>query len=202
MYQRNGKRKAQASATWTRARKRKTQKVFAPRLSNGWSRKARGELSPPVIRRKMRRLSVEKWLRKELRANRKLMLGVFRFGLGVLVAFSTALYYVRRDVANNLAAHNALPANGTVPPMRYFIGTTVLFVIACIICAMNRYLIQRQVGYRKQLIDMHPSYSGIVETSTGGRINRYHYWLFFAFPLIDVVLFFYSRLASSVTIPW
>lgn len=144
----------------------------------------------------------EQWLREEIRANRTLMLALFQWGLAVLVGMGTILYYVRRDVANNLALHHSLPPDGTVPPVRWFVGTAIMLMVSLIFCSMSKYLIKRQVTYRTQLIEMKPSFSGIIEGPTGGRINRYHYWLFLAFPFLDAVLWFYFRLACSFTIPW
>jgi hypothetical protein len=144
----------------------------------------------------------EQWLRQEIRANRTLMLGLFQWGLTVLVGMETCMYYIRRDVATNLALHGSLPANGTIPPVRWFVGSVVLAIVAFLFCSMNRYLIQRQVAYRTQLIAMVPSFSGIKERPTGGKINRYHYLLFFAIPVLDVLLWFYFRLTASITIPW
>ena len=44
----------------------------------------------------------EKWLRDEIRDTRNMVIGLQRWGVTVLVAVETSLYYVRRDIAQNL----------------------------------------------------------------------------------------------------
>jgi hypothetical protein len=57
--------------------------------------------------------------------------------------------------------------------------------------------------YRKQLLEMQPSYSGFIETmATGGKINPLTHVLFLAFPVIDGLFWFYFHLTSSISIPW
>ena len=207
-------KKAQGSANSTRASRadHSTRKTpAASTIANGKA-SARGWLFTGLTHRSLRsrraafwreRLRVkEQWLREEIRANRTLMLSLFQWGLAVLAAIETCLYYVRRDVSNNLALHGALPPYGTVPPGRWFVGTTILIIVAAIFCSMAKYMINRHVAYRTQLLTLSPSFSGIREGPTGGRINRYHYLLFFTFPVMDSVLWFYFRLTGSITIPW
>ena len=81
------------------------------------------------------------------------MLQMMQWGVMTLAAVATALYYVRRDVANNLTLHNVLPANGTLPPGRWFVGTAFLTMIAMIFCSLTKYMVNRHIGYRKQLLD-------------------------------------------------
>ena len=87
-----------------------------------------------------KRIRASKWRLEAKRANRTLMLNLFQWGLAVLVGMETCLYYVRRDVANNMAQHHALPSYGTVPPVRWFVGTTLVMIVALILCSMNTLL--------------------------------------------------------------
>jgi hypothetical protein len=217
-HHRKQKKKAPASVNWTGALKRKgsTNKVrpltpLVSRSSNGkashnlFTANGAGSRSQTGSQRRTQkgRLKIkEQWLREELRANRTLMLGLFQWGLAVLTGMETVIYYVRRDVASNLALHNALPPNGTVPPTRWLVGTAILTMVAIIFCLMSKYLVARQVAYRGQLVGMKHSFSGIIEGPMKAGINKYHYWLFLAFPAMDVMLLFYFRLTSSITIPW
>jgi hypothetical protein len=143
----------------------------------------------------------ERWLRDEIRASRQIILGVMKWGVTVLTATGALLYYIRRDVANRMFTMHTLPQYGTVPPARWLVGTAFLAMIAFIYCIMTRYVVKRHVGYRSQLLDM-DSYSGIEEGPTGGKINNTFYFLFYAFPAFDLILWFYFRAISSITIPW
>jgi hypothetical protein len=144
----------------------------------------------------------EQWLREEIRASRTLLFQIARWGVMTLAAVSTALYYVRRDVLNHLSQHNVLPANGTVPPGRWFVGTAFLCMIAIMFCTMSKYLSRKHVAYRTQLLEIQPSYSGIKESPTGGNINLFPYFIYLAFPILDFGLWFYFRLTNGITIPW
>ena len=142
----------------------------------------------------------EETLREEIRASRTLMQGTMQWGVTTLAAIETALYYVRRDVANNLSLHHLLPPNGTVPPVRWFVGTGFLLLIATVFCVITKYMTGRHVGYRRQLLEMGESYSGIEERPTGGRINCLPQLLFLAFPAFDCLVWLYFHITSSITI--
>jgi hypothetical protein len=131
-----------------------------------------------------------------------MILGLLKWGVAVLAATATSLYFVRRDVATHLSAIGTLPSYGTVPPGRWFIGTAFLTMTAFIFCYLTKYVIKRHVSHRKQLSEMKPSYSGIEEEIGGGKIQYIHYWLYYAFPAFDLVLWCYFRFAGSITISW
>jgi hypothetical protein len=145
----------------------------------------------------------ENTLRKEIRANRTMLLSLFRWGVTVLAGLESSLYFIRRDAANHLAQIGALSSTGTVPLGRWLAGTAFMTLNAFIFCALTKYTIKRHIGYRSQLIEMNPSFTGIKENGlAGGNMNNMHYFLFYAFPVFDFVLWFYFRVAGSISIHW
>jgi len=210
------KKKAPASANWSRALKRKgpthkvkpltrqllhmpngsaSHKLFTTN-GNGSLRHATAQLSLTMERRKTK----EEWLRKEIRDNRSTMTELLKWGVAVLTGVETMLYFVRRDVANHLASIGTLPAYGTVPAGRWFIGTAFLTMIALFFCQMTNYVMKRHIKHREQLLNMKPTYSGIIEEVGGGRIRQLHYYLLLAFPAFDLILWCYFRITGSITI--
>ena len=216
-WRRKLKKSAPASANWTGARRRAQSKIgtlASVHSIPGLNGNARLSLStgsngkgPHKVRnaaseiKKWMRVR-EQWLREEIRANRIMILELMKWGVVVLSGVTSSLYFVRRDVAKHLAALGALPSYGTVPPGRWFIGTLFLTMIASIFSVLTTYVMKRHVGYRTQLLKRRLSYSRIQERETGGRIKYLHYFLFFAFPAFDLVLWFYFRATGSITIPW
>ncbi|MCF7966675.1 MAG: hypothetical protein K9L79_14225 [Methylobacter tundripaludum] len=149
----------------------------------------------------------EDWLRQEIRASRTLATSLLQWGITVLAAVELNLYYVRRDVMKHLLDAGKLKVDELLPFPRWLIGTLLLSLLAYIFSQYMKRTVLHHVAYRTQLVSMAPSYSGIEETvSTGGSINKIHYYLYFAFPLFDigVWLLFYAgeRLNIQISIPW
>jgi len=140
----------------------------------------------------------EKWLREELRANRTLLLGLLQWGVTVLAAVETSLYYVRRDATKHLIDLGQLKPEQPLPLLRWGLGTVFLTILAYIFFRLTDYVVQRHGFYRDQLITMSPSYSGIQEQSRGGRINTIHHYIFFLFPAFDVVLWVYFYVGEVI----
>jgi len=215
-HHRTIKKKAQASANWTRALKRKGPTRIVKPLTSLASHATNGKASHKLFTangvesqlEKTARLSLklerqktkEKWLRKEIREDRTIMLGLLKWGVTVLAGVESTLYFVRRDVATHLAAIRALPSYGTVPLGRWCIGTAFLTMIAFFFCYMIKYVLRRHIKHREELLKMAPSYSGICEEIGGGKIRQIHYYLFFAFPIFDLILWCYFRIRGSITI--
>jgi len=209
-------KKAQASANWTGALGRKRTKrtltlesLHPPggdvngKLLTGNGGLAERKISACFGAEIERREKMEKWLREEVRDSRKILLSLYKWGVTVLAGLESSLYFVRRDAANHLDKIHALPAYGTVPLGRWLAGTGFLTMIAFIFCHLVSYTIRRHVGYRSQLIGMKPSYSGIIENGlAGGKLHTMHFWLFYAFPAFDFVLWFYFRVAGNFTVHW
>jgi hypothetical protein len=147
----------------------------------------------------------EEWLREDLRASRTLMLHLVQWGSTVLAAVELNLYYVRQDVRKHLIEQHVMEPSELLPIQRWLIGTLLLAILAYVFSFYMHRLHRTHVAYRKQLIEMNPSYSGIQEEiPTGGRIGRVHYPLFFAFPFFDmfVWLFFYAGPRLHISLPW
>jgi hypothetical protein len=199
-HKKNGtKKKAQASVSWTRALGcKRTGKPLTPSTIHSPNGKVNRKMLTTAMTAQLRPVSErkrvkEEWLRLEIRENRRLVLAMYRWGVAVLAGLESSLYFIRHDVAIRLA--------GGVPLERWLAGTCFLTMIAFIFCKLASYSVKRHVDYRKQLIKMKPSYSGIVENGlANGRMHNLHFYLFYAFPLFDFVLWFYFRVAGSLTI--
>ena len=206
----NAKNKALSSRNWKRAECKGPNGKDALTLqsSRNGNGKSRGRLSTA---RRPRRAETsqteqakfkEQTLREELRMNRKTMLTLMRWGVTVLAGIASSLYFIRRDVANHLSNIGKLPSYGIVPPGRWFVGTAFLIMIASLFCFMTSYLIKRQVSYRAQLLELDPSYSGIHEPPGNSKLRWFHLYLFFSFPLFDIMVWCYYRFGGNITIPW
>jgi hypothetical protein len=144
----------------------------------------------------------EKWLREEIRATRSSFTGLLQWGVTILAALETNLYYVRRDVAKHLQEAQLVSPDQMFPFFKWVVGTFFIFSIAVIFSILIYYVIRRHIGYRSQLLAM-DSYSGIVEPKTGGKINFIPFGLLFFFPVFDLVLWTYSKVGSvMINIPW
>jgi hypothetical protein len=147
----------------------------------------------------------ERWLRKELRATRKLIMTQLQWAVTVLAATELNLYYIRRDIRQHLVDEKIISPIQLVPFFRWFLGTLFLIVLAYIFSRYSSRLVKRHEMYRKQLHAMNPSYSGIDESiPVGGKLAKIFYYLFYAFPLFDLIIWilFYAGTKLSITIPF
>src|ERR1041384_3775063 len=108
----------------------------------------------------------EEWLREEIRAGRTIMLTMLRWGITLQTAFEAALYFIRHDVM----VRQSLPPNQPFPFLRWIVGTGVQFFLAFVFWKFTSYTMKTHVNYRKQLVAMNPSFSGIEERPSGNRL--------------------------------
>jgi hypothetical protein len=146
----------------------------------------------------------EEWLRSEVRATRSQIFVLLQWGVAVLAATELNLYYIRRDITKHLVEQNVIQPNELLPFFRWFVGTLLLTLLAGVFLIYMRRLVIHHVAYRKQLIDLEPSYSEIVEVATGGAVNRLHYLLFSIFPIFDLFVWFmfFAGNKLQILIPW
>jgi hypothetical protein len=144
----------------------------------------------------------EEWLREELRHTRMMWLNLLKWGVTVLAALESSLYFVRRDVTEHLIAAGALPIGGLMPWPRWFLGTLFLAFIAYVFALLTVYIGKKHTGYREQLVSMKPSYSEIKEIPVGTKLKNAPYYLFYAFPVIDQLLYLTFSISKSFKIPW
>jgi hypothetical protein len=129
----------------------------------------------------------EEWLREEIRAVRALSFTVIQWGVTVLTAVGTSLYYLRRDIADHLKPPSDMEA---ISYYRWCIGSGFLFFLASIFSRQTKYLNIKLVSYREQLIDMKPSYSGIFEKQPAKTwLSKLTHLLLYAFPILDQFLY-------------
>lgn len=149
----------------------------------------------------------EQWLREEIRDARIMIIGLQRWGVTLLAAIESSLYYLRRDVSIRLIKAGAMREGQLLPFFRWFLGTLLLVIVAGIFGYLTYYIIRRLRNYRKQLLEMVPSYSGIKELELGGfNIKHMHIFLFFLVPLFDLMIYGLLSLETggefTLKIPW
>ena len=144
----------------------------------------------------------EEWLREELRHTRTMWLNLLKWGVTFLAALESSLYLVRRDITEHLISAGTLPIGGLMPWPRCFLGTLFLAFIAYVFALLTIYVGEKHTGYRIQLVSMKPSYSGIDEIPVGTKLKYAPHYLFFAFPVIDQLLYLTFSISKSFKIPW
>ena len=148
--------------------------------------------------------SPEELIREEIQSLRDLMLRLIQWGVSILVALQTALYFVRRDVikslidreltstttmgqaVDKLVQAGKLDAGALLPWRRYIAGTYFLLFVALIFAGITIYGSMQYRHYKQQLAQ-HVS-SGITDV----QVYKMPRWLillvFLFFPLFDVLV--------------
>ena len=130
----------------------------------------------------------ELWLREEVRRGRDIMMNLLRWGVTVLTGAEAGLFILRR----HLQTSGVVDCTKPFPFNRWIVGTCMLAFLATFFCVLLTYTQQTHVNYRKQLVALDPSYSGIKERAVGNRwLPRITRWLLFAFPIADLCLWLY-----------
>jgi hypothetical protein len=129
----------------------------------------------------------EQWLREEIRHSRTMTMNLVQWGITVLVAAESYLYYVRKDITERLVSLHVLSQGEPPPLLRWLLGTFFLTLIATCFSSLLLYNRRKHISYRTQLHGMNPSYSGIEEKPPGTKLHLMPHLLFFAFPLFDCV---------------
>jgi len=141
-------------------------------------------------------------LREEIRDCRKTLMDTLKWGVTVLAALETSLYYVRRDAAQHLMKMGVLTDLEMFPLSRWIIGTIFLTMVAFTFSFLSNYSRFKLVNYRQQLIGM-STYSGIDEIPAGTRLVHIDKYLFFVFPLCDLLTWLYFKVGDIIVkIPW
>jgi hypothetical protein len=126
-----------------------------------------------------------------------------QWGVSVLVALQTGLFFVRKEIVSNLIDREVTPGaakkvaveslvhsgkladGGVLSWKTYLVGTTFLLAVACIFMALTLYVSTRQRFYRAELKRCEEALARSPEPYTPIR------WIlmamFFFFPLFDLV---------------
>lgn len=130
----------------------------------------------------------EEWLREEVKNHRALLLSLIQWGVTLLAAVESSLYFVRRDLAQSIMQKQYVIPAQVLTFGRWLYGTIFLIVISALFSLMTSNLLKRYYDYRDQLITVAAGHSGIHD----GRVKRAFGWVtqlfFWAFPILDVGL--------------
>jgi hypothetical protein len=136
--------------------------------------------------------SKEELLWKEVQSLRELMLRLAQWGITVMAALHTAIYYVRRDIVERMVDAEQLKPGANLPLDRYVIGFLALVVVAFIFSSMSIAVSRQWRHMRQQLIDVAAAGSGI-DVYTHPRVPMR--WglviIYFIFPLMDLLVRIY-----------
>jgi hypothetical protein len=130
----------------------------------------------------------EQILREEIRSTRDLTFKMVQWGVTVLVASLTALFYGRRAFRDDFVALKRLNAGEQLPLKHYLIGTVLLLIIASVFSFLTHLAQRRTQKFRRQLDAL--SVSGIVEPSNKPFARWALMLLYLIFPLFDAAVRF------------
>jgi hypothetical protein len=128
--------------------------------------------------------SKEELLSEEVRTAADLTVKVQQWGVTLMVTLQTSPFFVRRDIVQGLVVSKKLKEGAELPWHRYLIGTVFLVIVAYILSRFNQRMAAQYRHYKQQLIEARDS--GITDLPIV-RTSRLVTWLYFIFPMIDVV---------------
>ena len=130
----------------------------------------------------------EGWLREEIKNHRGHLFSLVQWGITLLAALESSLYFVRRDLAQALMRNQFTVPAEAFSVGRWGFGTLLLLLVCMLFSFLYLNLLNRYYDYRDQLNAASGEYSGISD----GVVKRKLKWLplvfFWAFPLIDLAV--------------
>jgi hypothetical protein len=138
------------------------------------------KLSKPLV------YTPEQILREEIRSLRDLTFKMIQWGVAILTACLTILFYGRRAFRDDFIAAGILQQGQQLPLEYYWIGTAFLFMVAVIFSFVTYLAQSRTAFYRRQLPKIVTS--GIKEPSPQPKARYGLMFLYFLYPLFDVVV--------------
>lgn len=126
----------------------------------------------------------EQILREEIRSVRDLTFKMIQWGVAVLTACLTILFYGRRAFRDDFVAAGVLKEGQQLALEYYWIGTAFLMMVAVIFSFLTYLAQSRTAFYRRQLPII--STSGIDEPSSHPKARYALVLLYFLFPLFDI----------------
>jgi hypothetical protein len=141
--------------------------------------------------------SKEQMLREEVRFYVDIVQKYMQWGLTLLVTLQTAIFFVRRDLAQTYVDAGILRKGQELPYYRYLIGTFFLLLLAFILWRFTNRATEQYRHYKTQLVAS--ADSGINDQSTSGVSNWARY-LYFAFPVYDLAVRLWVDLSLKITI--
>ncbi|HEV2619255.1 MAG TPA: hypothetical protein VGU23_04885 [Acidobacteriaceae bacterium] len=133
--------------------------------------------------------STEELLSEEVRAAADMGSRTLQWGVTLMISVQTIIFFVRQALLAADIDAGKLPRGGHLSLGRYLIGTSFLLFIAFILSRLNARSIEQYRHYKTQLIASRES--GITDLPIK-HTGRYLYYLYFAFPVIDVLIRVYG----------
>jgi hypothetical protein len=128
----------------------------------------------------------ENILWEELRGLRDIALKMLQWGVTALASLETALFFLRKDVAEKMLATKQLQIGEYLPLGLYFRGTIFLLMVAMIFSFLLLLTGNRYKKIRAQLVAV--NLYGIQH----GEVNKSSRWVvclvFIAFPVLDALI--------------
>jgi hypothetical protein len=135
----------------------------------------------------------EQWLRDEVKNHRALLLSLIQWGMALLLAVESALYFIRQEVAQGLTGEQFIVPAKVLSWGQWFYGTSLQITIALLFSALTLNLLKRYYKYRIQLLAIARVYSKIDDSS----VKKGYQWIpllfFWAIPTIDQIIWFGSH---------
>lgn len=151
--------------------------------------------------------SKEEIIREEIRSLRDLLFRMIQWGVSVLVAVQTALFFVRKEIVKGLIERELSPGGttkqaidalvqsgqldlgGYIPMHRYVIGTSFLFAVALIFSVLTVYGSNQYRHYR-QLLDANLE-SDVTPPELKNGPRRLIVAMYMFFPFFDLLIRFF-----------
>ena len=131
------------------------------------------------------RVERERMLRREVRFMRGATMRVAQWGLTVMIALYTAIGFLRQHVRDQLLGAKQIEPWQALPAYRYILGTLFLAVAALVFSVLmlrSGRILREYVGQLKNCP------SGIADPVPTNWTRGSMVFLFFAFPLFDVIV--------------
>jgi hypothetical protein len=121
---------------------------------------------------------VEAILREEVRALRELWMRILQWGVTVMIAAGSIIFYARRAIKEDFVAAGKLNPGEPLPPKFYLIGTVFLILLAYVFSVLSGLASRRYRSYFDQLI--RKATSGVDDIAASGHSRWIIPWIFLA----------------------
>ncbi|MHB8270305.1 hypothetical protein [Bradyrhizobium sp.] len=129
---------------------------------------------------------IEAILREEIRALRELWMRILQWGVTVMIAAGSIIFYARRAIKEDFTVAGKLKLGEPLPLTHHLIGTVFLILLAYVFSVLSGLASRRYRSYFDQLI--RKSTSGVDDIIASGHSRWIIPWIFWLFPLFDILL--------------
>ena len=133
---------------------------------------------------------IESILREEVRSIRELWMRMLQWGVTVMIAAGSVIFYARRAIKEDFVAAGTLKHGAPLPLNVYLIGTAFLILLALVFTVLSGLASRRYRSYFDQLV--RHSTSGVDDIIATGHSRWIMPFIFWLFPVFDVLLRIYN----------